>query len=317
MKKNFKKSKFVILPALATLVLTGVASVTGTVAWFTANRAVTATAGNFEARGLNGDFKIQATAGVGTTVTETAAQTSSEVKVADKTLLADASYDINSDILYTKVLGEGDNGAAAVTGFKVIGADGKYATLNANNLKAGSVTEGSTSKTVYYALTWSYTFTYTFTDTTKKIDLFLDSEGSSFKSSTDAALADVSTGKGFRVGFMGDKKTILSADDETKHVTGTELANVAENYTTESNVHYLTAGSTNAKATDGASGNTSRADYLGTFEPTTKTTISLNVIAWFEGTDTHVVNDKTIEAVKGSFNFYVREGEAVTPASQD
>ena len=41
MKKNFKKSKFVILPALATLVLTGVASVTGTVAWFTANRAVT------------------------------------------------------------------------------------------------------------------------------------------------------------------------------------------------------------------------------------------------------------------------------------
>ena len=41
MKKNFKKSKFVILLALATLVLTGVASVTGTVAWFTANRAVT------------------------------------------------------------------------------------------------------------------------------------------------------------------------------------------------------------------------------------------------------------------------------------
>ena len=50
MKKNFKKSKFVILPALATLVLTGVASVTGTVAWFAANRAVTADGMKFNAK---------------------------------------------------------------------------------------------------------------------------------------------------------------------------------------------------------------------------------------------------------------------------
>ncbi len=42
MKNVVKKSKFVILPALATLVLTGVASVTGTVAWFTANTKVSA-----------------------------------------------------------------------------------------------------------------------------------------------------------------------------------------------------------------------------------------------------------------------------------
>ena len=50
MKKNFKKSKFVILPALATLVLTGVASVTGTVAWFTANTRVTAEGMKFTAK---------------------------------------------------------------------------------------------------------------------------------------------------------------------------------------------------------------------------------------------------------------------------
>ena len=50
MKKNFKKSKFVILPALATLVLTGVASVTGTVAWFTATRDVSVSGMKFEAR---------------------------------------------------------------------------------------------------------------------------------------------------------------------------------------------------------------------------------------------------------------------------
>ena len=177
MKKNFKKSKFVILPALATLILTGVASVTGTVAWFTANRAVTASAGNFEARGLNGDFKIQATEGVGTTTTDTAGNTSSTVAVADNTLMADASYDINNYVLYTKVLGEGKNGAASVTGFKAIGNTGNYDSLDANNLKAGSVTDGSTAKIVYYALTWKYTFTYTFTDTTKKIDKAIARKG--------------------------------------------------------------------------------------------------------------------------------------------
>lgn len=50
MKKNFKKSKFVILPALATLVLTSVATVTGTAAWFTVNRAVTVTGMSFIAK---------------------------------------------------------------------------------------------------------------------------------------------------------------------------------------------------------------------------------------------------------------------------
>ena len=65
MKKNFKKSKFVILPALATLVLTGVASVTGTVAWFTANRAVTVTGNKFETKILDGDLSVAITKGVG------------------------------------------------------------------------------------------------------------------------------------------------------------------------------------------------------------------------------------------------------------
>ena len=61
MKKNFKKSKFVILPALATLVLTGVASVTGTVAWFTANTRVTATGMTFSAKAESNLFIATAT----------------------------------------------------------------------------------------------------------------------------------------------------------------------------------------------------------------------------------------------------------------
>lgn len=67
MKKNFKKSKFVFLPALTTLVLTGVASVTGTVTWFTANQAATFFAGSFNASTSDGNLTIAATAGTGTT----------------------------------------------------------------------------------------------------------------------------------------------------------------------------------------------------------------------------------------------------------
>lgn len=50
MKKNLKKSKFVILPALATLVLTSVATITGTAAWFTASREVSASGMSFTAK---------------------------------------------------------------------------------------------------------------------------------------------------------------------------------------------------------------------------------------------------------------------------
>lgn len=302
MKKNFKKSKFVILPALATLVLTSVATVTGTAAWFSASRSVIANAGDFVAKNLSGNFTIQATGGVGTTATEDEGVTNSRVTVNANTVMTDASYDIHSDVLYTKVLGDD-----AVTGYKVIGTTGKYATLNPTNLKAGSYTETSTTKVVFYALTWSYTFTYEFKDTTKTMDLFLDSAGASFTKATGGTLTD--SGKGFRIGFIGDKKTILSADNETTHVTGTTTT--ADDYSKE-DVKYL--GVTSQKAGDVADeSNKSRDDYLGTFKPTTDgTSITLNVIAWFEGTDKNVVNEKDLEAVTCTFGFYAREGAAVS-----
>lgn len=67
MKKNFKKSKFVILPAFATLVLIGVASGTGTVAWFAVNRTATITGTNFQAKAEGGSLKIAYTPRVGIT----------------------------------------------------------------------------------------------------------------------------------------------------------------------------------------------------------------------------------------------------------
>ncbi len=67
MKKNFKKSKFVILPVLTIPVFAGVASITGTVAWFAANRIVTITGTNSQAKAEGGSLKIVYTPRVGIT----------------------------------------------------------------------------------------------------------------------------------------------------------------------------------------------------------------------------------------------------------
>ena len=61
MKNKFKKSK-IIVPALTLITATTVASVTGTVAWFTATRAVTVSATTFETRAENSSLSVVTTA---------------------------------------------------------------------------------------------------------------------------------------------------------------------------------------------------------------------------------------------------------------
>lgn len=305
MKKNFKKSKFVILPALATLVLTGVASVTGTVAWFTANRAVSATASSFQANNLNGNFIIKATGVTGLTTTSDTDGTNSTVAVDTNALLADASYDITNDKLYTKLL----NDDGTVTNYKEIGA---YAALNSSapNL-AGKTKVSGTEKNVFYALTWSYTFTYNGTDETKKTDLFINtntakfSTGDTTPTSPDAALA-------FRIGFIGSSnssaKLVLGNNETKTYVSSTSATGTYTN-------QYIQAGSygtgVTADALDGGT-NTTRPDYIGTFTPANKSII-VNCIAWFEGTDTtNVANNAALSAVTANYGFYVRDGGAYT-----
>ena len=74
-----KKSK-ILIPAVAVLALSVGASVTGTVAWFSANRAATVTA-QFKAVDAEGALQVLAKKGVGTTTTDTKAATTSAVTV--------------------------------------------------------------------------------------------------------------------------------------------------------------------------------------------------------------------------------------------
>lgn len=314
MKNVVKKSKFVILPALATLVLTGVASVTGTVAWFTANRAVTASVSSFQAHNLNGNFTIKAT-GVEnlTEANDSDNSTSSAVIVDSSALLADASVDVLNNKLYTKVLS--DNGI--LSGYKEIGSSATGATASSPNL-AGKVKVGDDTKNVFYAITWSYTFTYQIVDQSKKIDLFLDTKSAKFSYTPDSTKTN-DAAKAFRIGFIGSTnsgaKIVLANNDVKTYVNQTTNTATA---TYDKNI--IQAGNYGKElgslATDIVSigDNTSRADYIGTFTPAKNgNTISVNCVAWFEGTDTtNVSNEAALSAVSANFGFYVRDGGTYT-----
>lgn len=312
MKKNFKKSKFVILPALVTLVLTGVASVTGTVAWFTANKAVSATSSSFQANNLTGGFTIKTTGTVGLTSSNDADNaTQSKVSVDNNALLADASYNINNDKLFTKILED----AGTVKSYKEIGA---YNALNSSapNL-AGKTKVGENEKNVFYALTWSYTFAFNGTDQSKKTDLFIDTKSAQFTYTADPAKA-ADAALAFRIGFIGttnSKAKIVLGNNETISYVSTASATAEYDNCYIQADHYGSGVSALATDVTEANGdNMKRPDYIGTFTPEAgKNTITVNCIAWFEGTDTtNVNNEAALSAVSANYGFYVRDGGAYT-----
>ena len=276
MKKNFKKSKFVILPALATLVLTGVASVTGTVAWFTANRAVSVNTGNFNVQDENSSLAITATAGNGTSVNGTT--------VNPTGVLTDASFDLTN--VWTDIPSD-EAGAQPTTFAKVTNAD----------YKTGStVTSDAGTKDVYYAVDWTYTLTLT-TATSKNVDLFFDLS-SAFSGNVDNDVSD-----GFRIAFVAGGENIVWGKDSTAtHVS-------SENKADATFATYVTTNTGYVKRNDEAEGATNASEYLGTFTSTV-TSITIKCTAWYEGTDSAVVSGKSATALNANIKFYVRTAKA-------
>ena len=88
-----KKSK-IIVPALGLLLLSTAASVSGTVAWFTANNKYNTTINTFAVVKTNDDLQVELGAGVGTSVDTNAIVLSKEISSTTYTSkLTDASFD--------------------------------------------------------------------------------------------------------------------------------------------------------------------------------------------------------------------------------
>ena len=133
-----KKSK-IIIPAAAILALSVGASVTGTVAWFSASNRANVTASNLAVVNAQGTLTATNTAGIGT----------SKDSVGNIVLsyLQDASHDFESKETFVAKF---DNDGTKVIGARKVSTDGS---------RTLSTTAGE--KTVYYVNSWTTTFSST------------------------------------------------------------------------------------------------------------------------------------------------------------
>lgn len=290
MKKNFKKSKFVILPALATLVLTGVASVTGTVAWFTANRTVSASASQFKAEAEGGALSIATSPLLGTSVNQ-----EDKNNIVVDGVLTHGSYDFTN--LYTVTILDDKPTAYVSLG---------NATLNNNEWQAYAKTDDTK---VWYGVAWKWTISYNAVSATDKIAVILDQNGSKYSDATDV-------NGGFEIAMSTNSKQIVFGNNYVKtHVSAAgNIREGEENRKTSSfaDNQYLINSNAYVRKNDKQPEATYTADagYIATLDSNTKS-VDVTCVAWYEGTDSVVVTDKIVyKVITASFIFYSRSIKA-------
>ena len=304
MKNKFKKSK-IIVHALALITATTVASVTGTVAWFSANRVATATA-QFQATDSEGALMIKTIAGIGTTVNTDQNYASTNAVTVDG-LLTHGSYNASANgvvdgNLYVANITEGDDGYE-INNYEdkgtIAGNSGDTISPSSYPWMAGTKVDGTSTKKVWYAVSWKVSIKLAAegnASATKMV--FVDFNKTTFGNKTDV-------NQGFRVALMDTAHTYIIGNDEQKnHVKGTTTSDVEEWSV------YHQFGESYTKVKD----NESKADaekvekgFLFELEGTTAK--ELTVVAWYEGEDTNVVTDEnnTFSVSDLSLNFYCRQ----------
>ena len=321
-----KKSK-VIIPAMALLLFSTAASVTGTVAWFTSTRTFESKAGNFQVGQLDGNLACDVTAGIATTKNG-----DNDISFAANSILADASYNHTNDHLYTDIAG-------AANSYQDLGA--WASTAAGSQWKHGEVG----TVTYYYAATWTLTFHYTFVAEQTNINLFFnitDATASITKSGSTSysegdTQPDANTAQGFRIAFVSGTTIGTPGDGVVWAPYQTQTNAPAIRYVastsglgtyaavgatgdlldaTSSSIEALQNGAGKGQA-PGTKPATTATNYLGTFvkpAANAEQTVDLpiRITAWFEGTDPSIVtNPSTVmQALKVTMPFYVRDAAA-------
>lgn len=298
-----KKSK-IIIPALAMIAFSVAASITGTVAWFTATRTATINAGTYAVVKTTSDLSVTLSNGIGTTAS------SNTVTVAGE--LTDGSFDHTAGNIYTP----NEEG-------KAIKSEIALASANATNMKRG--TDPSNSKTIYTVCTFGIAFKMTWSGSSNDVGLYLDATKSVF------ATEGTSTAKGFRMAFypasgqtttaakvFADLQTSANCkyinDDEADIATGPSYGGVA--YASADLIHsgYSDALPASPATTD----KNSRPDCLGYFAYSSATipqgqsakelTLNFTAVCWYEGTDPNITSNATnFESVVATLYFEAKD----------
>ena len=304
---KMKKSK-VIVPALGLLLLSTAASVTGTVAWFTANKSVEIDAGNFAVVSTTGDLKFEAAAGFGTrlnasddTLVEPKTDTGTVAGVAETYgwVLSDASFNHNTGIAYYPYA----NGSMLAAHSKAYNADdateADFFRQSSIISETGDPVTARTVNKVYSIFTWSYTFKFT-SENGATVGLFLDFDNSSVTDLTTTNNSD--SYKGFRIAFMSsDKETVWSANraaSASKYATAAAATSASTSNTAYTGYDLVATdqkGSIPAEGSVSKTGiatNTTYPNYLGQFpvgDGSTEQELTITLVAWFEGSDADVI----------------------------
>ncbi len=313
MKNKFKKSK-IIVPALALITATTVASVTGTVAWFTASRVAIVNASTFETKALDTNLLVKSSKLVGVTSSESSATASSTVTVdgamTHGSYNAQASNGTYSGELYVANIDED----STVSSFS---SHGTLAVAQNNAVNptvethstwwAGSYTEGGSSKNIWYGVAWQMDFSsvHSADDT---LSLFVDYKNTTFTDNKEGG----TTMPGLRIALMtGSTVRVLGGESsETNHVTGTQSTNV--NTFTSGVYNYVGSSSKYTKAVDKTDFSTN-VGLLGAMTVDTSKTsskLSVTAVAWYEGESTAIVKDATMSQVSATLSFYTRVNKA-------
>ena len=177
-KTNIMKKTKILVPALGLLLLSTTASISGTVAWFTANRVYEMTAGEFAVVSTTHNLDVKLHGGVGTQVGDPTV-----IEVKDDYVLTDGSYDHTTKRIV----------APDVSGTKI----GKVTELS--NASESTLMRDTN---VYTAFTWEMDFSLEFGAVSQTTGLFFNAEDSEITAGTNGGTTIVDTARGFRMAFV-------------------------------------------------------------------------------------------------------------------
>ena len=303
--KKFKKSA-VVIPALARIAVTAAASVSGTVAWFTATREATVTGGTFLAGTNEGDLVVTATGATGVTTSNNQDSNTQTITVLKDVKLLDASYSGTALTEATPFWTDVENG----------GEEQKYKAVSQ---------QYAPNSNYYYGVSWKLTFSIDVTNSKSNYDIFFNASGSSATDGTSGA-----TKTAFRVFRQSVTSTSTNSSivwaplASTAEVNGTgeqKLGYVSSvkdttRYTSAStNTHGLISKentSLNTLALDKGTKNNERGDWLAKCvrdDETHKATAIVQVVVWFEGLDANMISNNlnNISSISTTMKFYARE----------
>lgn len=282
-----KKSR-IIVPALAMLTLSVAASVTGTVAWFSASRTANLTAKSVSVMNAAGDLGVELIAGLntgvnGSTVTNTPLM---DASVNVDSLGADVADKANVDVYTANI--NSDNEITGLAAHK-----GDY---------SKDIKNGETSTTVYAVNTWKAKFS---TSAVSSNYLFFDTR---LSKSNLTALSETGANKSvyraLRVCmFVGAQKLVWAPYTEEEYVYhAINYGNMVHNVSVNSRFDSANYGDIVKKTTKAIKapvdiiksgdtlGKASSNDALLSSELTAATPITVSFVLWFEGLDSNCVS---------------------------